>query len=214
MSFRFFKIGGWKMKTPATALSGFFGPRLIKVVACVVLVSLLPLATGCYGSFPLVHIIYKFNGEITDYKVVHSIVLWVFLIIPVYWVAFLGDFIVLNLIEFWTGEKIMVSSQTLQDGTRVTLEPSADGTEAVLTASREGRVLQQMRFVRRSDTQLDVLDDSGRKVGMILRTPASGLVLADAQGLPVKTLGNGEISQFRKAMESLEAVPAPVAADR
>ena len=96
---------------------GMFDPRLIRLVACVVLIALLPLATGCYGSFPLTHIIYRFNGEVTHYDLVHSIVFWVFIIIPVYWVGFVGDVIVLNLIEFWTGEKMTVSSQTLPDGT-------------------------------------------------------------------------------------------------
>ena len=192
---------------------GMFSPRLIRLVTCIVLVALLPVAAGCYGSFPLTHIIYKFNGEITDNKVVHTVVFWAFVIIPVYWIGFLGDAIVLNLIEFWTGEKMLASSQILPDGTRTVLEPSADGKEATLTVSRDGAVLQEMRFVRVSERELQVFDKAGRKVGVIVRTPSSGLVLTDAQGTAVGTIGAGEISQFRKAMGRLQATPSPQSAD-
>ena len=118
---------------------GMFNPRLIRLVACVVLIALLPLAAGCYGSFPLTHIIYQFNGEVTHSDLVHSIIFWVFIIIPVYWVGLLGDVIVLNLIEFWTGEKMAVSTQTLPDGTVAALAPSADGREAALTVCAMAR---------------------------------------------------------------------------
>ena len=188
---------------------GMFGPRLIKFVACVVLIVLLPMATGCYGSFPLTHIIYKFNGEVTDYKVVHSIVFWAFVILPVYWIGFLGDAIVLNLIEFWTGEKMTSSTQALPDGTRTSLEPSADGKEATLTVSRDGRVLRKVRFVRVSEKEVQLFDDAGHKLGSMVRASSSGLVLMDAQGASVCTISAGEISDFRKAMEQLHPTPAP-----
>jgi len=189
-----------------------FSPRLIKLVACVALIALLPTAAGCYGSFPLTHMVYKFNGEITEYKVVHAVVFWAFIIIPVYWIGFLGDAIVLNLIEFWTGEKMTSSSQILPDGTHAALAPSADGSEATLTVSRDGEVLQQVRFVRISEKEVQVFNEAGRKVGFIFRAPSSGLVLMDAQGAAVATIRGKEISRFRAAMERLDA-PPPQAAD-
>ncbi|MGO8703455.1 MAG: DUF3332 family protein [Candidatus Brocadiia bacterium] len=188
---------------------GMFGPRLIRLVACIVLIALLPMAMGCYGSFPITHTIYKFNGEVTRFRLVHTIVFWVFIIIPVYWIGILADAIVLNLIEFWTGESATVSSQTLPDGTRVTLEPSADGKEAVLIASRDGKVLQSVHFIRISEKEVQVFDDAGRKLGSVVRSASSGLILTDAQGASVRTISAGEISDFRKAMEQLHPTPAP-----
>jgi len=187
---------------------GMFSPRLIRLVACVVLIALLPLATGCCGSFPLTHIIYQFNGEVTHSDLVHSIIFWVFIIIPVYWVGLLGDVIVLNLIEFWTGEKMTVSTQTLPDGTIAALEPSADGSEAALTVSRDGKVLEKIRFVRVSEKELQVFDEAGHKVGGVIRTASSDLALTDAQGATVVTIRSGEISQFREAIKKLSATPA------
>jgi len=189
-----------------------FSPRFIRLVACIVLIALLPMAMGCYGSFPITHAIWKFNGEVTGLSLVHTLVFWAFVIIPVYWIGILADAIVLNLIEFWTGEPTTASSQTLPDGTRVTLEPSANGKEAALTASREGKVLQRVHFVRISEKEVQVFDDAGHKLGSMVRSSSSGLVLTDAQGATVRSISAGEILDFRKAMEQLHPTPAPHAA--
>ncbi|MFZ2631764.1 MAG: DUF3332 domain-containing protein [Desulfosalsimonadaceae bacterium] len=71
---------------------------------CWVLVGcLLSLATaGCYGRFALTRTIYRINGSIGD-KWVNSICTWIFLILPVYEVCGLVDFLLLNVIQFWTG---------------------------------------------------------------------------------------------------------------
>lgn len=67
----------------------------------------------CYGSFPLVRTVYKFNGSIGDQSkaggVVRSIVMIILTIIPVYGISFLADAFILNSIEFWTGKKMTLS---------------------------------------------------------------------------------------------------------
>ncbi|MFM9008966.1 MAG: DUF3332 domain-containing protein [Bacteroidota bacterium] len=61
------------------------------------------LLSGCYGSFNLVREVYDWNGTIED-KTVRSVVFWALVIIPVYEVAGLVDAVVLNVIEFWSGD--------------------------------------------------------------------------------------------------------------
>jgi len=64
---------------------------------------LLSLTTaGCYGKFGLTRAIYRINGSIGD-KWVNSIVTWILLIIPVYEICGLVDFLIFNVIQFWTG---------------------------------------------------------------------------------------------------------------
>ncbi|MBN1600608.1 MAG: DUF3332 family protein [Chitinispirillaceae bacterium] len=59
-------------------------------------------STGCYGSFSLTKKIYKWNGSVGE-KFAQSGIMWLFVILPVYQFCGFIDFVVLNLIEFWTG---------------------------------------------------------------------------------------------------------------
>lgn len=84
------------------------------------ILSLSVLNTGCYGSFPLTKMVYKFNGQI-DNKFGKQILFWVFCILPVYAIGGIGDIFIFNLIQFWTGSNPLSSvegekSQLMTDG--------------------------------------------------------------------------------------------------
>lgn len=77
--------------------------KKLKQTTLVFLIAIFGLAqTGCFGKFALVNKMYSWNKTIGS-KFANSAVFWVFIIIPVYEVAFVVDFIALNLIEFWGG---------------------------------------------------------------------------------------------------------------
>lgn len=57
---------------------------------------------GCYGKFALTRKIHQVNGQVGE-RHLRSALTWVFIIVPVYQVAALADFIAFNTIEFWTG---------------------------------------------------------------------------------------------------------------
>jgi hypothetical protein len=59
--------------------------------------------TGCYGQFGLTRKLYNWNGQATGNKFANSAILWALLIIPVYELASLGDFLIFNTIEVFTG---------------------------------------------------------------------------------------------------------------
>lgn len=152
-------------------------------VCLVLLFAVAPsLMVGCYGRFPLTHAVYRFNGEVTENKWVHSILMWIFIILPVYDIAIIGDIIILNLIEFWTGDTLEISKYTREDGAEVVLAPSANGNEAVLTVTKDGKVLSVQRYVRQPDGSIRVLDEDGRLAGAVLPTDNGGLDLTDADG--------------------------------
>ena len=85
---------------------------------------LLPLAlvaaltTSCMGSFMLTRTLYGFNQRLTGSQVVNHLVFWALVfVLPVYELALLGDAFILNVIEFWTGNKFMASNiERLDDG--------------------------------------------------------------------------------------------------
>lgn len=78
--------------------------NLKKILLSVTLVSVLTLFSGCYGSFEITKSIYKWNGNVTNDQFANSVVTWALIIIPVYEVSMFLDFVVLNTIEFWTGD--------------------------------------------------------------------------------------------------------------
>lgn len=57
---------------------------------------------GCYGKMALTKKVYKVNGEVGD-KFLRSLVTWAFIIVPVYQISALVDFVLFNTIEFWSG---------------------------------------------------------------------------------------------------------------
>lgn len=84
-----------------------------RTAICLLLAAFIVANTGCYGSFNLTKKFYKWNGSVGD-KWVHSILFWVFNIIPVYGVCALADAIVLNVIEFWSGSNPMALNSDVE----------------------------------------------------------------------------------------------------
>jgi len=163
-----------------------------RLVAIVLIGAMSPFAFGCYGAFPLTHIIYNLNGEVKP-GLLSQIVFWVFVILPVYSIAMVADAVVLNLVEFWTGEKIDVSTAVGENGASYVLTPSADGSEAVLTVSRDGQIRSEVRFVRLRSGLVEVRDADGRLAGQVVPDGAGGFRLTDAAGATVSTISAADL---------------------
>lgn len=161
----------------------------------VMLVAMAPFVFGgCYGSFPLTKKIYAYNGNISDDQTIQSVTFWAFVILPVYEIAMIGDAVIFNLVEFWTGDQLLsVGPTTDSNGSVVCLTPTADGREALLTVSRDGRVIAQESFVKVSDTVLEVRDAEGNLDGKVLKAPDGTITLTDSKGSVVRTLPAGAL---------------------
>ena len=61
------------------------------------------MTSSCLGSFNLVSGLKEWNDGLTSSKFLDNLIFWGLNIIPVYGVAVLGDVIIFNPIEFWTG---------------------------------------------------------------------------------------------------------------
>ena len=190
-----------KTSTKDIAKSGLAGLR--RHARAGVLLSLLaitPLMLSCYGRFPMTRLIYRVNGEIggsvgndsTQRRFLQSIVMWVFIIIPVYGISMLADVIVLNVIEFWTGNPVQLSEHVAPDGTRVTITPSADSRTATLTVSKNGKVLARDTLVKISDQRLEVRHEDGTLAGTAERTAWGDTIFKDARGATITTIPSSE----------------------
>lgn len=159
-------------------------PMWFRVIALTLIALVLGFGMiGCYGEFPLSDLVYTLNGDISDNGFIQSIVMWVFIIIPVYPIAWLGDAFIFNLIEFWTGDTVNVSTMNVDDGVYQTaINVSEDGAELTMTVTREGQLVAEVTSVEVAPGQFEMRDASGAVVGLVNRTSAGDLELCDAQG--------------------------------
>ena len=61
------------------------------------------MLTSCYGSFKAFNGIRNWNQNVTNNKWANEIIFLVLWIVPVYELFLLGDLIIFNLVEFWSG---------------------------------------------------------------------------------------------------------------
>ena len=111
---------------------------------------------GCLGQNALFNRVQDWNATATEEKFVNQGISFVFWWLPVYSLTMLGDIVIFNSVEFWTGEnpitgapaKVTQGSRVIEDGlgNRAELAFQEDGSVKV-TEYRDGKV-HQYRLVR------------------------------------------------------------------
>ena len=152
-------------------------------------VALAMLGSGCFGSFNLTKKLYDWNGKISQDKWGKELVFLVLIAVPAYSLAGLGDAIVFNSIEFWTGKNPVEMSAVPQ-----TKRIVRGDTEAVLThltgASGEQLVIEQfqhgqpaagLRIARQGQVSV-ATDLAGRTLFTAQTLPDGSLIISDAEG--------------------------------
>ena len=126
--------------------------RLGKVVALVLVVSVgVVFSAGCFGKFQLTRKVYDINQSVED-KYLRSAVTWLLVIIPVYGLAGLLDFILFNVIEFWSGENPIVSGPQTRvyakgdDRAVMTIDRENGATVATVARYRAGSLVSTIRI--------------------------------------------------------------------
>lgn len=87
--------------------------RLSRVAVLALTVGSLGTA-ACFGSFNVTRNLWSFNKKVSPNKWVQEVVFLAFNFIPVYGVAGLIDAVVVNSVEFWTGENPVKVSSRIQ----------------------------------------------------------------------------------------------------
>lgn len=171
-------------------------PMWVRVIALTLIALVLGFAMiGCYGEFPLTKLVYELNGDISDNGFIQSIVMWVFIIIPVYGIAQLGDVVIFNLIEFWTGDTVDIGAVSVDDGIYQTaINVSEDGSQMTMTVTREGDLVAELTSVEVAPGQFEMRDAQGMLVGLVNHTAAGDLELCDAQGQVLRLITAEQIA--------------------
>ncbi len=133
--------------------------KIIRKTAFVLALGSLTITqTGCFGEFALVRKVYNWNQDIGG-KFVNTLVFYALNIIPVYGIASLVDFVILNLIEFWSGSNPVSMKEgdyemqlTTIDGVDYKIEANKDTfTTTQLSGEKAGEV-RVMKFDRTNKT--------------------------------------------------------------
>lgn len=78
-----------------------------KSIAILMIAAIGATLSGCYGSFNMTKKVHDWNGSLGN-KFVQEAVFLAFNIIPVYPVSVFVDAVILNTVEFWTGNNPLV----------------------------------------------------------------------------------------------------------
>lgn len=142
-----------------------------KLISGVLVLSL----TGCFGGFKATKAVHEFNREVHPNEWVQEVVFLGMVIIPVYGIATLFDAIILNSIEFWTGDNPLAQAG---DQKRVEGE---DGSYAVSTLKADGTV------------DIEIVEATGAKHFMNIESDGNKIIARDMMGdvIAVSDLGRG-----------------------
>ncbi len=106
-------------------------------VALVCLLSVSLLGSSCIGSFSLTNKLLSWNRQISN-KFVNELVFFAFWILPVYEVSALADVLVLNSIEFWSGNNPVACGTRVIDGADGRYLVHCDGKGYTITSQNDG----------------------------------------------------------------------------
>ena len=87
---------------------------------------------SCLGSFALSNKVLNWNRQVGD-KFVNELVFVAFWILPVYEMSLLADILVINSIEFWSGENPVVAQTKVVDGKDAKYLVQSDETGYTIT---------------------------------------------------------------------------------
>jgi hypothetical protein len=133
------------------------------LVACTFTVGTLS-TTGCFGKFAAFNSLREWNGKFSKNKFINWLVFLVLNIIPVYGILFIGDALIINSIEFWTGSNPIALGDTYREtdanGNSVTAVKMEDGSLYMRLDAASGE--KQELVLQRDEEIIRILDVKGQ----------------------------------------------------
>jgi hypothetical protein len=146
------------------------------------------LCTGCTGSFALTRKVWEFHRGMEN-KWVDELVFLVCAILPVYSIATLVDAVIINSIEFWSGENPVMAKKVIKSGDSTIMMTKLSDTQIKL--DMDGKTFMLVK----SDKGVRMQDTAGKE--LFLASAKDGSVaVTDANGTVVKTFSASD----RKSM--------------
>lgn len=132
--------------------------KTILSVALILALGASSIMTSCIGSFSLTHKLLSWNETVGN-KFVNELVFFAFWVLPVYEVSALADVLVLNSIEFWSGENPVACGTKVVEGNDGRYLVECDGKGYTITSENDQSMVR-LDFDVPSQTWNVVLDDT------------------------------------------------------
>lgn len=162
--------------------------------------------TSCMGKFALTRNLYAWNDQISN-KFVNELVFVAFWVLPVYEVCSLADLLVLNTIEFWSGDNPMTSSTKSVDTDHGHYLVACDGKGYDITLEETGEKYR-LDFASETQTWSLEIDDQVYPLMTFVDDSHVSLPLSDGQWQTV------ELSQAGVLAYRVASAPAMMASSK
>jgi len=182
-----------------TLHSARFGRRLVLSGACTLALS------GCFGSFAAVRNLWDWNDDLDTSKWVKWLVFLGLCIIPVYELFVLGDALVLNSVEFWTGSNPI---KRRADGSTITRVATADPNRLKLEVHRHGRLEYVVYCERQAGGVLQLLGAEGQRLSVVNEHPDGTLELRGRDAALLARLGPAAVRRVSALVEQGQPIHA------
>lgn len=168
---------------------------LVQIISSALIGLMLITAVGCYGSFPLIQKVHKFNGTLGS-KWVNELGFLVMNIIPVYGVAGTVDALILNSIEFWTGKSPMAANDG--SGTFVLPQGTVTFNKADNSYTFRQMIDGKEKLVRLTTNNgiTTATDENGTVLARTEKNNTGGVTVYDASGQVVSTLTQTQVQSM------------------
>lgn len=134
--------------------------------------------SSCIGSFSLTNKLLDWNKGVSN-KFVNELIFFGFWILPVYEVTTLADLLVLNSIEFWSGNNPVATGKKVIEGQDGKYLVECDGKGYTITSQNDGSVVR-LDFDS-ADKSWNVVAD-GKTVKLMTFVDDSHVKMLDANG--------------------------------
>lgn len=124
-----------------------------KAIICITMSSML-LFTSCLGSFSAFNSLKEWNQGVSDNKFVNNLLFWGLNIIPVYGLAFLGDTVIFNVIEFWSGSNPIAMQE---------------GDEELQVVEKDGNTFEMIATKNRIQVTVIEGPKKGKKIDLVYK---------------------------------------------
>jgi uncharacterized protein DUF3332 len=177
--------------------------RLLAVL-CVALLSV--QVSGCFGRFSLTRAMWDFNKNVSPNKFIQWAVFLVMVVVPVYEIGTLVDALVINSIEFWTGQNPVSSADAADSNTRVvrlspeeSLRLTRDTAAGVLKVEvlRAGQA-PMVRYFELLEDGMAVRDEGGALMLQAREQKDGSVVVSDAAGTTMALHSAEAVAQARQ----------------
>ncbi|MDE7411765.1 MAG: DUF3332 domain-containing protein [Paramuribaculum sp.] len=161
------------------------------------------LMSSCIGSFKLTNNLLAWNKTVGN-KFLNELVFVAFWVLPVYEVTALADVLVLNSIEFWSGNNPVAQGKSLIKGNDATYLVDCDGKGYTITSQTDGSVVR-LDFNTQLQSWSVVTDAGSYELMTFVDEHHVRLPLRDGGSIVVETSQEGYYAYLGEVSHSLWA---------